>query len=629
MKRRIFFLLALVAMTGLAKNVVVERPAFRSLMKNFNYRADIWPVKVELTKHATVVHFHVARAARSSWSTDGGWLEVDGRQFAYQKGRILTHDGSKVLADDDLELGKDYERNAQRDSLILYFEPLPKGTKTFDYIGGDAPNAWTVYGIRLDKKLYPELLPAYQEREDDGKPLEPLALTHGEASVSVTVYGDSICQLGWFDAPFCDPITGFYRAKDRKEGTSKHFSNPVYTATFPIFTFYKIEKNTPNRQFPLLLIPGETLTLDADPDACEAWLQDFAAGKPKHKGYRFGGSTADLNEVLLENLNIYYPGMAPLPSHEDAKDFPEWRNKLWQNLDTLKQGVLKRRNYTRRQKDFLTLLADRLYVRYCVGGADMLAFQKRIANPDSTLAHLKSTFKLTDPHARELQFFRDGRTFWLPLMPELLPYFEANGMAETEPYKMTKAMAEAKKMHDIIAQGKVMPEDSIKKIHPHFQGIVREFNDTTRVQLERLQREAKERMMPTPEVPGDKLLEAILKEHSGKVVFFDLWATWCGPCRQGIEAMEPLKEELQGKDVVFVYLTDESSSLNEWREYVIKTPGLHYRLPSSKWKQMPISGGIPQYYLFDRQGHKIWEQTGFGDAVLEDIEKQLYKALEP
>ena len=121
MKRRILFLLALVAMTGLAKDVVVERPAFRSLMKNFYYKADIWPVKVELTKHATVVHFHVACAARSGWSTDGGWLEVDGRQFAYQKGRILMHDGSKVLADDDLELGKDYERNAQRDSLILYF----------------------------------------------------------------------------------------------------------------------------------------------------------------------------------------------------------------------------------------------------------------------------------------------------------------------------------------------------------------------------------------------------------------------------------------------------------------------------------------------------------------------------
>lgn len=267
-------------MAGQAKDVVIERPAFRSLMKNSFYNANIWPVKVELTKQATVVHFHVACASWSGWSTDGGRLEVDEQQFAFQKGRILTHDGTQVLEDDALELVKAYERNAQRDSLILYFDPLPKGTKTFDYIEGDDPNSWTIYGIRLDGKLYPELLPAPKPREDDGKPLEPLTLTYGDAAFTATAFGDSICQLGWFDEPCRDPITSNYRADSHSEGTSKHFSNPAYTATLPIFTFYKIEKNTPNRQFPLLLIPGETLTMDADPDACEAWLHDFAAGKP-------------------------------------------------------------------------------------------------------------------------------------------------------------------------------------------------------------------------------------------------------------------------------------------------------------------------------------------------------------
>ncbi len=629
MKRIILFLLALVAMAGQAKDVVIERPAFRSLMKNSFYNANIWPVKVELTKQATVVHFHVACASWSGWSTDGGRLEVDGQQFAYQKGRILTHDGTQVLADDALELGKAYDRNAQRDSLILYFDPLPKGTKTFDYIEGDDPNSWTIYGIRLDGKLYPELLPAPKPREDDGRPLEPLTLTYGEATLIATAFGDSICQLGWFDEPCRDPITGNYRVDSRTEGTSKHFSNPAYTATLPIFTFYKIEKNTPNRQFPLLLIPGETLTMDADPDACEAWLHDFAAGKPRHKGYRLGGSAADLNEVLLENLNIYYPGMLPLPNHEDVKDFPEWRDKLWQNLDTLKQGVLKRRNYTRRQRDFLTLFVERSYVRACVGGVDMIAFQKRVQNPDSTLRHLKSTYTLVDPHARDLQFLRDGRSFWFPLSPVYLPYLEANGMTETEPYKMTKALAEARRMCDAISEGKVMPEDSIRMVHPYFQRVLQEFNDSNRVQFERMRLEAKDRIKQTPEVPGSKLLETIVAEHPGKVVFFDLWATWCGPCRQGVEAMEPLKEELKDKDVVFVYLTDESSNMNEWRECVIRIPGLHYRMPSSQWKEIPELSGIPQYYLFDRQGRKVWEQTGFGDAVLEDIRKQIDKALEP
>ncbi len=60
MKRIIIFLLALVAMVGQAKDVVIERPAFRSLMKNSFYNANIWPVKVELTKQATIVHLHVA-----------------------------------------------------------------------------------------------------------------------------------------------------------------------------------------------------------------------------------------------------------------------------------------------------------------------------------------------------------------------------------------------------------------------------------------------------------------------------------------------------------------------------------------------------------------------------------------
>ena len=179
-----------------------------------------------------------------------------------------------------------------------------------------------------------------------------------------------------------------------------------------------------------------------------------------------------------------------------------------------------------------------------------------------------------------------------------------------------------------MKQGKVLPESEIEKAHPYFQRVLREFNDSNRVQLERIEREAKDRMKPTPDVPGDKLLQAIVDEHPGKAVFFDLWATWCGPCKRGIEAMEPLKEKLKGKGVVFVYITDESSFMNAWTESVLKIPGIHYRISSMKWKEIPLPGGIPQYYLYDRQGKKVWEQTGFNDEVLKDIEVQISKALE-
>ena len=133
--------------------------------------------------------------------------------------------------------------------------------------------------------------------------------------------------------------------------------------------------------------------------------------------------------------------------------------------------------------------------------------------------------------------------------------------------------------------------------------------------------------MQAPDVPDDQLLQTIAKQYPGKAVFFDLWATWCGPCKNGIEAMEPLKEELKEKDVVFVYLTDESSPTSAWNGYVLNVPGKHYRIDSLS--KIPGLTGIPQYYLYDRQGKQVWEQTGFGEGVLEDIRKQLYKALEP
>ena len=92
----------------------------------------------------------------------------------------------------------------------------------------------------------------------------------------------------------------------------------------------------------------------------------------------------------------------------------------------------------------------------------------------------------------------------------------------------------------------------------------------------------------------------------------------------GIQAMEPLKKKLAGSDVVFVYLTNESSKVNDWNKQVINIPGEHYRVSSAVFNQIPNLNGIPQYYLYDRQGKRVWEHTGFGgDETLKDIEEAI------
>ena len=178
-----------------------------------------------------------------------------------------------------------------------------------------------------------------------------------------------------------------------------------------------------------------------------------------------------------------------------------------------------------------------------------------------------------------------------------------------------------------MKEAEVQTDSAIARIHSYFQPVLRAFNDSTRILVERLRREAKERMRPTPDVPGHQLLQTIAAQYPGKAVFFDLWATWCGPCMNGIQAMEPMKATLKGRDVVFVYITNESSPLDQWSEQVLRIPGQHYRIPSALWSKIPGLNGIPQYYLYDRSGHRVWEQTGFSNEVLEDIKQKLNKVL--
>ena len=150
-----------------------------------------------------------------------------------------------------------------------------------------------------------------------------------------------------------------------------------------------------------------------------------------------GGTLGDLNQVLLENEALHFRHMKETPEYS-GQTFPAWRDELWQNLDTLRQGMAKRRGYTHRQQDFLRLLLEDCYVRTMMDYQGAIAWKMKLHNPDSTLARLKETYTLADPHAKDLLLYHDGRTFYLPLYPSRLPYLEANGLDHGEVYEMMK-----------------------------------------------------------------------------------------------------------------------------------------------------------------------------------------------
>jgi thiol-disulfide isomerase/thioredoxin len=66
--------------------------------------------------------------------------------------------------------------------------------------------------------------------------------------------------------------------------------------------------------------------------------------------------------------------------------------------------------------------------------------------------------------------------------------------------------------------------------------------------------------------------QVALSDFKGKLVYIDVWATWCGPCKQELPHLKKLEQEYHGNEnIVFMSVsTDESSDHQKWKDYLVK-----------------------------------------------------------
>jgi len=103
-----------------------------------------------------------------------------------------------------------------------------------------------------------------------------------------------------------------------------------------------------------------------------------------------------------------------------------------------------------------------------------------------------------------------------------------------------------------------------------------------------------------------QIMDSILQQNKGKVIYVDFWGTWCAPCLGEMPNSKIIEHELENQNVAFVYVCVHSDE-KQWKATLdqFQLGGQHYFLSnkqSSEISNLLEITGYPFYLLIDKNG---------------------------
>ena len=589
-KTIITILLALVAMAGQAKKTIVwETPSVAySAFPYFEIQ------KVEMTKEKTAMYVRMALLPGYGFRiSEDSYLQTNGKQY-------------RIIGSDSIPLGGDYIvlDDSGRKDFVLYFKPLPLNTKEFDFLEGLAKGDYKVFGIHdKDYTMPPASVPTEYMADDDGEGLAELKFDATPATIHFKSLNYRKGMNTEIKVQYVDlknpakPMDIYTNLNDDGEAS---LSLPI---CLPQIVWIVITNIPWSSMGCVYLSPGKEVTVLVD------MLHDDSRANSKivgAKGYhaKFG---KDWFQSAYDEDTENGP-LKPTIKKEDIHDVQTLIRYCDEERENYDKWV-KNSNYCKAIKDYLIQFAYSPLFMF-EGEQDSLSRTKEftdyvLQNYTGNLYKKNIVFNNEYPRASKYYAMTDARGFNADLarycyyLPQVL-----------DSKQLEKPLIEDKNLSDLY--DKYVAEYQVT-VTANKQGLADNIH-----------------YLDMTDVASEDILQIILDKYKGKTVLIDIWATWCGPCKFGHEKMKPLKEELSGKDIVYIYLTSPTSNYEEWKKYIADISGEHYFLTEEQYRYISKQygcTGIPFYAIYNSKGEQTYKQQGFSsvEAIRDALEKALDK----
>ncbi|MDR3250181.1 MAG: TlpA family protein disulfide reductase [Tannerella sp.] len=635
MKKRIVFICLALIIIGCKEQrpAVIERPAFESWSST-----SVEVEKIELNDTATVMRFRAYFPA-------GNWIRISGESYLRESG---TDNRWMISGSEGIGLDEEfYMPESGEATFSLIFPSLPPNITKIDFTEGDCDGCFIINGIRLlpGEKVDIASLPA----ETAADALPPLVFSDQPATLSGQFYGyvkGTEKEVSVYLTNVLTDESQTIKLSVADDGTfggevNTGFPGIVQTSLGNVFltpgkeTKIFVDKNKQARFQAHLRTdkqPGDSAytSIAGSPLTFSETENIFLIGREILSGLTVTKDLkpADYKALLIDYMNNKLDEIGKSDLSPNAQQLSEIavRSRIMELLMNY-QGMIRsafiRENNIRSQKEY-----DTFNPVFENPDSDYYDFIGDFISPSTIYVNFKGSLDAV----LNSRYF--GNEFDKSKSPdENYATFKAKadvllGADNAVFYDIVKAGYYANQLNDM----KFYTDAEKNELKSAFASTNPAYANALIAESDELQKTVKDLnnskdivMNDIPDVPDDKLLDAIVEKYRGKVVLVDFWATWCGPCMSAMESIKPLKEEMKDK-VVFVYLTGETSPLGAWNKAIPAIHGEHYRVSAKQWSYLCNKydvPGIPAYMIFDKKGKNILHKIGFpgNDALKEAIEK--------